>query len=158
MSLLEDLAQICLHQHYKVVTAESCTGGLVAAAITSLAGSSQWFERGYVTYSNEAKHQDLGVPLELIEQYGAVSREVAHAMARGAKEKTPAQLSVAITGIAGPEGGSADKPVGTVWFAWGLADGSIQTERALFTGDRQSVRTQAVNFALANMINLCQKT
>lgn len=153
MSLLEDLAQICLDKHYKVVTAESCTGGLVAAAITSLAGSSQWFERGYVTYSNEAKHQDLGVPLELIEQYGAVSREVAYAMARGAKEKTPAQLSIAITGIAGPEGGSTDKPVGTVWFAWGLADGSIQTERALFTGDRQSVRTQAVNFSLSRLLN-----
>ena len=153
MSLLEDLAQICLDKHYKVVTAESCTGGLVAAAITSLPGSSQWFERGYVTYSNEAKHQDLGVPLELIEKYGAVSREVAYAMASGAKEKAPAQLSLAITGIAGPEGGSADKPVGTVWFAWGLADGSIQTEKVLFTGDRQSVRTQAVNFSLSRLLN-----
>ena len=153
MSLLKDLAQICLDKHYKVVTAESCTGGLVAAAITSLPGSSQWFEGGYVTYSNEAKHQDLGVPLELIEQYGAVSREVAYAMASGAKEKTPAQLSLAITGIAGPEGGSADKPVGTVWFAWGLADGSIQTEKVLFTGDRQSVRTQAVNFSLSRLLN-----
>jgi len=131
MHLVEELARLCLRQQWQLVTAESCTGGMVAAAITNLAGSSQWFERGYVTYSNEAKHQDLGVPLQLIEQHGAVSREVAEAMAAGAKKRTHSDLSLSITGIAGPDGGSVDKPVGTVWFAWGLANGSIESEKDL---------------------------
>lgn len=132
---------------WHLAAAESCTGGLIAAACTSVAGSSDWFERGFVTYSNEAKSELLGVPPALIAQHGAVSEEVARAMAAGALQRAPVQLAVAVTGIAGPGGGSPAKPVGTVWLAWGT-HGAVQAERLQLQGDRSAVRRQTVEQAL----------
>ena len=134
-----------------MATAESCTGGMIAAACTDLAGSSDWFERGFVTYSNAAKIDLLGVPAALIVQHGAVSEQVARAMALGALERSPAQVSVAVTGVAGPAGGSAAKPVGTVWFGWCLK-GLAGTEMIHFAGDRAQVRSQTVRHALAGLL------
>jgi phosphatidylglycerophosphatase A len=131
-----------------MATAESCTGGLVAAACTSLAGSSDWFERGVVTYSNAAKTELLGVPGATIGRYGAVSAEVARAMATGALAHSPAAFAVAITGIAGPGGGSIDKPVGTVWLATTARDGAAQATLLNATGDRDAVRRSSVVHAL----------
>ena len=142
-------------------TAESCTGGLVAAACTDLAGSSAWFDRGFVTYSNAAKHEMLGVPLALIEQHGAVSEAVAGAMALGASTeravlKSQAQVAISITGIAGPSGGSLDKPVGTVCFGWAVA-GVCKTETVLLMGDRASIRAQATHYALSELLRLLKQ-
>jgi nicotinamide-nucleotide amidase len=134
-----------------LATAESCTGGLIAAACTEVSGSSDWFERGFVTYSNAAKTELLGVPAALIEQHGAVSEPVARAMAAGALVHSRAQLSVAVTGVAGPNGGSADKPVGTVWLAW-ATPASVTAERWLFPGDRTAVRQATVVQALAGLL------
>ncbi|MNP04167.1 Nicotinamide-nucleotide amidohydrolase PncC [compost metagenome] len=137
----------------KVTTAESCTGGGIAEAITRIAGSSAWFEAGYVTYSNEQKTAQLGVPSMLFAEVSAVSREVVEAMASGARERSGARFSVAVSGIAGPDGGSAEKPVGTVWLAW--ADGEkLFTERRQFAGDRAAVRQQTVATALAGLLRL----
>ncbi len=136
---------------WRLTAAESCTGGLVCAAITSVAGSSGWFERGFVTYSNAAKTELLGVDAALFPQVGAVSPEVAAAMASGALQRAGANLAVAITGIAGPDGGSADKPVGTVWFGLAQHAGgqtACQTRRMRFDGDRAAVRLQAADYAL----------
>lgn len=149
------LAHALNEQHWMLATAESCTAGLVAAACTDLAGSSQWFERGFVTYSNEAKVQMLGVDAQLIEQYGAVSQEVAHAMAAGALKHSNADVSISVTGIAGPGGGSAQKPVGLVWFGWGLPD-QIVTEHQIFQGNRQQIRAAAKQFALEKLYALVQ--
>jgi len=136
-----------------VTTAESCTGGGIAEAITRVAGSSVWFEAGYVTYSNAQKTAQLGVPGTLFEQVGAVSKEVVHAMATGAAQRAQARFSVAVSGVAGPGGGSPGKPVGTVWLAW--ADGSrIFTERQQFAGDRHAVRQQTVAAALHGLLAL----
>lgn len=132
--------------------AESCTGGWVAKAVTDVPGSSRWFERGFVTYSNEAKQQQLGVDPELIARHGAVSEATVSAMARGAIEHSRAQCSVAVSGVAGPDGGTPDKPVGLVWFAWGLPDGVVVTASERFEGDREAVRRQAVVFALHGLI------
>jgi nicotinamide-nucleotide amidase len=140
----------------RLVTAESCTGGLIAAACTTLAGSSDWFDRGFVTYANAAKTAQLGVPAALITQHGAVSEAVAHAMAAGALAQADAQWSVAVTGIAGPGGGSFDKPVGLVWLAWGSPSG-IETEAHRFDGDRAAVRSQAVGQALAGLWQRLQR-
>lgn len=137
----------------KIATAESCTGGLVAACLTEIAGSSDVFERGFVTYSNEAKSELLGVPSGLIEADGAVSPEVAEAMAEGALRHARADLAVAITGIAGPGGGTASKPVGLVHFACARADGNSTLQRHVFSGDRNAVRLSAVETAL-NMLLL----
>lgn len=134
-----------------LATAESCTGGLIAAACTDLAGSSQWFERGFVSYSNAAKTELLGVPAALIASHGAVSEPVARAMAEGALAHSHAQASVAVTGVAGPTGGSEEKPVGTVCFAWCVA-GQTHSERQLFGGDRAAVRSAAVQHALAGLL------
>ncbi|PZO18304.1 MAG: damage-inducible protein CinA [Burkholderiales bacterium] len=134
-----------------MATAESCTGGLIAGACTDLGGSSEWFERGFVTYSNAAKTELLGVPAELIAQHGAVSEAVARAMAAGALIHSPAQLAVAVTGVAGPTGGSADKPVGTVWFGWATPAGTF-TEHQRFAGDRAAVRAATVRHALAGLL------
>lgn len=135
----------------KLVTAESCTGGWVAMALTAIAGSSDWFERGYVTYSNEAKHEALGVSADTLRRHGAVSEETAREMAAGALARSQGQLALAITGVAGPTGGSAEKPVGTVCFAW--ADGSkIVSETRRFDGDRESVRRQSVVHALQGVL------
>ena len=136
----------------KLVTAESCTGGMIAAACTAVAGSSDWFERGFVTYSNEAKTELLGVPPALIQTHGAVSEQVAQAMAEGALRYSHADLAVAVTGIAGPTGGTPGKPVGTVWLAVALRDAETRTELLQLTGDRAAVRSQSVQRALQSLI------
>jgi nicotinamide-nucleotide amidase len=154
----QTLASMLIARNWKIVLAESCTGGLVCATLTDIAGSSQWFERGYITYSNEAKTECLGVAAELIESFGAVSEQVANAMASGAMKASGANVSVSITGIAGPSGGSAEKPVGTVCFGWAIQSSSTESrvicKTMHFDGDRSSVREQAKNYALAELIAL----
>ena len=134
-----------------LATAESCTGGGIAYAVTEVAGSSAWFERGFVTYSNAAKTELLGVDADLIATHGAVSEPVARAMAEGTVARSRAQLSVAVTGVAGPTGGSADKPVGTVWFGWATPQG-VFTEHQRFDGDRAAVRQATVAHALEGLL------
>jgi len=136
----------------KIATAESCTGGLIAAACTAVAGSSDWFERGFVTYSNEAKTELLGVDAALIAAVGAVSEEVARAMAEGALRHSHAQLSVAVTGIAGPGGATKGKPVGTVWLALARQGAATHSELLALAGDRAAVREQTVQHALARLL------
>ncbi len=134
---------------WMLATAESCTGGLIAAALTHVAGSSDVVERGFVTYSNQAKSDLLGVPAALIAAHGAVSEAVARAMAQGAVARSPADIAISVTGIAGPGGGSADKPVGLVWFGCARRDGRVRAESRIFLGDRAAVRAQAVAFGLS---------
>lgn len=148
-----NLALILQEKGWFMATAESCTGGMIAAACTDLAGSSNWFERGFVTYSNEAKTEMLGVAAELIARHGAVSEEVARAMAHGTLAHSHAQAAVAVTGVAGPAGGSADKPVGTVWFGWATPAGVV-SELRHFDGDRASVRLATVAHALGRLVEL----
>jgi nicotinamide-nucleotide amidase len=136
----------------RVATAESCTGGWVAKCLTDIAGSSQWFERGYVTYSNQAKAQSIGVADSVIDTFGAVSRPTAEQMAAGALHASGADMAVAITGIAGPDGGSADKPVGLVWFALAQRDAAPLAIEQHFAGDRESIRRAAVATALRMLI------
>ena len=149
--IIQDLATQLRRRGWLLATAESCTGGLIAAACTDLAGSSQWFERGFVTYSNAATPELLGVPAALIEAHGAVSEPVARAMATGAVARSHAQVAVAVTGVAGPTGGSADKPVGTVWFGWST-DGVVTTEMRRFAGDRAAVRQATLAHALRGVV------
>ena len=154
--LCRQLADILLKNKLKLVTAESCTGGLISAACTDLAGSSDWFERGFVTYSNAAKIELLGVDAALIETHGAVSDAVARAMAFGAVRHgghNAAQISIAVTGIAGPSGGSAAKPVGTVWLGFSV-QGRLHSEKQCFAGDRATVREQTVTHALQRLLAL----
>ena len=151
------LAEKLQNQGLKLAIAESCTGGLIAAACTALSGSSNWFERGFVTYSNEAKTELLGVDAQQIAAHGAVSEVVARAMAFGAVRHSRAQLSVAVTGVAGPTGGSADKPVGTVWFGFSV-NGQLSSERQRFDGDRAEVRAQTVAHALRRLVQLLDAT
>ena len=151
--LTKTLAQILLSKNWTVSLAESCTGGLVCAALTELAGSSEWFEGGYITYSNEAKTQCLGVPSALIESHGAVSEDVAKAMAEGARSHSGSNVAVSITGIAGPSGGSIEKPVGTVCFGWAIENHTV-VKTMHFAGDRQKIRQQATEFVLAELIAL----
>lgn len=152
-TLIEQIAAQLQQKNWLMTTAESCTGGGVAQWLTSVAGSSLWFDRGFITYSNAAKHEMLDVGEGLLEQYGAVSEQVAVAMVRGALAHSRAQVSLAVTGIAGPGGGSDAKPVGTVWFAWAV---ETQTKTALqrFAGDRQSVRSQSEQFALKGLLDI----
>ncbi|XZG69084.1 CinA family protein [Chitinibacteraceae bacterium HSL-7] len=138
-----------------VATAESCTGGLIAAAITDVAGSSAWFERGWITYANSAKVELLGVPLAFIQDFGAVSEPVVAAMVQGACAASGAAFGIAVSGVAGPDGGSADKPVGTVWFAFATPEG-IVTDRQRFGGDRAAVRAAAVEYALEQLVSLME--
>jgi len=141
--------------HVMLATAESCTGGMIAAALTDIAGSSGWFERGFVTYSNDAKHEMLGVPRELIEQHGAVSEPVAAAMAEGALRRSRAQVSLSVTGVAGPGGGTPAKPVGMVSFGWssGLPGAAAtDVETLVFKGDREQIRVQAAAHALRGLL------
>ncbi|MEG2999642.1 MAG: CinA family protein [Comamonas sp.] len=152
---LPALAQALQARGWMMAAAESCTGGLIVAACTDLPGSSRWLERGFVTYSNAAKTEMLGVPAALITQHGAVSEPVARAMAEGAAERAGVQASVAVTGVAGPDGGSADKPVGTVWFGW-CVQGQVHTARMLFAGDRSAVRQQTRDHALQQLLALVQ--
>ncbi len=151
--LCRSLATALLARGWMMATAESCTGGLIAGACTELSGSSNWFERGFVTYSNQAKTDMLGVDAALIAREGAVSASVARAMVIGALRHAPVQAAVAVTGVAGPTGGSADKPVGTVWFGWNV-NGQVQTEMQRFDGDRAAVRTATVVHALARLLVL----
>jgi nicotinamide-nucleotide amidase len=137
-----------------VSVAESCTGGGLAAAITRIAGSAKWFDRGFVTYSNEAKRELLGVSARTLRNHGAVSEPVAREMARGVLKRSPSALSVSITGIAGPGGGTREKPVGTVWIAWGVREGPLQSRQFLFKGGRVEVRKQTVAMALQGLIDL----
>ncbi|OGT04754.1 MAG: damage-inducible protein CinA [Gallionellales bacterium RIFCSPLOWO2_02_60_31] len=137
-----------------LATAESCTGGGVAYAITDVAGSSAWFERGFITYSNLAKQQMLGVSEATLIQHGAVSEAVVREMVAGALANSAAQLALAVSGIAGPEGGTPDKPVGTVWFAWGIKHGATHAQRHQIDGNRAAVRAQAVRIALQGALDL----
>lgn len=151
------VARACLEHGLTVATAESCTGGWAAQVITHTAGSSAWFERGFVTYANAAKEDMLGVRMITIETFGAVSLETAGEMAGGALAKSNASISLAITGIAGPSGGTAEKPVGTVCFGWCRRDaaggiGLPSCERRIFIGDREAIRRQAVIHALNGII------
>ncbi len=150
VALAADLLQ---KKGWMLATAESCTGGLIAGACTDLAGSSAWFERGIVSYSNAAKVELLGVPEALIATHGAVSEPVARAMAEGVIAHSQAQAAIAVTGVAGPSGGSADKPVGTVWFGWSVG-GRLNSERQLFAGDRAAIRTASVHHALQTLVRL----
>jgi nicotinamide-nucleotide amidase len=150
---ITQLAQALTAQSLMLATAESCTGGLISAACTDLAGSSAWFDRGFVTYSNAAKTESLGVSPELIAAHGAVSEPVVRAMAQGAITNSGAQVSVAVTGVAGPGGGSAEKPVGTVWLAW-CVRGQVWSERMQFAGNRAAVRQATVAHALGQLVAL----
>ena len=136
-----------------LVTAESCTGGWVAQAVTAIAGSSDWFERGFVVYSNAAKEQMLGVSRDTLQRHGAVSEQTARELARGALERSQGTIAVSITGVAGPGGGSAEKPVGLVWFAWATKQG-VRSESRRFAGDREAVRRQSVVRALEGVLEV----
>ncbi|MGB6098832.1 MAG: CinA family protein [Comamonas thiooxydans] len=149
--LVRQLAARLTEKGWMLATAESCTGGMIAAACTDLAGSSQWFERGFVTYSNEAKTEMLGVPAELIAKHGAVSEEVVRAMAEGAIRHSRAQVSIAVTGVAGPGGGSAEKPVGTVWVGWGLGQ-SIYSMPLNLQGSRARIRLETTSHILKTVL------
>jgi len=149
-TLARDIGEMALRQEVVITTAESCTAGGVAYALTAVPGSSAWFEEGFVTYSNQAKIYMLNVKSATLDKYGAVSKEIVLEMADGALTQSDAQLSVAISGIAGPDGGTDDKPVGTVWFAW-VGTSTFQTECHCFEGGRQSVREQAIRQALEGL-------
>ncbi|HDK1592781.1 TPA: nicotinamide-nucleotide amidase [Escherichia coli] len=151
MQLSEQVGQALKARGATVTTAESCTGGWVAKVITDIAGSSAWFERGFVTYSNEAKAQMIGVREETLAQHGAVSEPVVVEMAIGALKAARADYAVSISGIAGPDGGSEEQPVGTVWFAFATARGEGITRRECFSGDRDAVRRQATAYALQTL-------
>jgi nicotinamide-nucleotide amidase len=148
LNLAQSALDACRARGWHVATAESCTGGLVAGALTAIAGSSDVVERGFVTYSNEAKSELLGVPAETIAAHGAVSAETTAAMAEGAVARAPVDLAVSVTGVAGPGGGSAEKPVGLVIFGLARRGRKCRTERHIFAGDRSDVRRAALHFAL----------
>lgn len=155
LRLAERLGRRLLASGLCIVTAESCTGGWIAKAITDVPGSSQWFSDGYVTYSNAGKQRDLRVQARALERHGAVSREVVRQMARGALERTAADVAISVSGVAGPDGGTRAKPVGTVWFCWARRQGrKIRTRTAMrrFSGDREAVRRKSVVFALRGLL------
>lgn len=154
--LAKEVGEYLLTHKLMLVTAESCTGGLIAEMMTAVPGSSAWFDRSFVTYSNAAKIEMLDVPATIIETHGAVSEQTAYAMAEGALIHSHANISIAVTGIAGPGGGTKEKPVGTVWFGWSMENFSTQTKLQLFTGDRLSIRHQAAQFALNQLIVWCR--
>lgn len=151
LDTVRELARALKSRGWMACTAESCTGGAIAAAMTDLAGSSAWFDRGFVTYSNEAKQDMLGVHEGTLARYGAVSRETVHEMAAGALARSRADLSVAVSGIAGPDGGTPEKPVGTVWIAWAGPDG-VEAVCESFAGDRAAVREATVTRALEGLL------
>lgn len=138
----------------KLATVESCTGGGVAQAITDVAGSSAWFECGFITYSNLSKQQMLGVSEATLRQHGAVSEKAVREMVEGAFQHSAAQVALAVSGVAGPEGGTPDKPVGTVWLAWGVRHGAIRAQRYQLNGNRAEVRAQSVHIALQGVVDL----
>ena len=141
----------------KMATAESCTGGLIAKSVTDRAGSSDWFEGGMVTYSNRCKVEWLGVELQLLEQYGAVSEQVASSMVTGLLKRSEAEVALSVTGIAGPGGGSREKPVGTVCFAWGVKSAKPETLTHHLQGDRAQIRLQSATIALSGLVELCKR-
>ncbi len=149
--LATELGQQLIRRRWKVTTAESCTGGGVAQAITAIAGSSQWFEQGFVTYSNKAKEEQLNVSKKLLLEQGAVSGAVVVAMAKGALKRANADIAVAISGVAGPDGGTAEKPVGTVWIAWATRSGKYFSHLHQLSGNRATVRQQAVTESLKGL-------
>ena len=148
----EQLLAVCRDNKIKIATAESCTGGLIAGCLTAVAGSSDVVERGFVTYSNLSKEEMLGVPRSLLETHGAVSEEVVLAMARGALAHSNGDVSISVSGVAGPDGGTAEKPVGTVWIGWGLGEGVAEAQHFLFPGDRDEVRNRSMLAALEGLI------
>lgn len=152
--LLNDLAGILAARRWTLVTAESCTGGWIAKCCTDLAGSSAWFERGFVTYSNQAKQDSLGVTTAALDSDGAVSRAVAEQMVLGARRQAGTTCAISVTGIAGPTGGTADKPVGTVWFGWSVEGQEIRSECVRFDGDRDAIRRQTVGHSLSRLRDL----
>jgi nicotinamide-nucleotide amidase len=147
-----DLGIALTARGWMAATAESCTGGLIAGAITDISGSSGWFERGFVTYSNEAKIELLGVRPDTLSRFGAVSEETARAMVAGALERSRADVAVAVTGVAGPTGGTPEKPVGFVWLAWGVRGGAVEAVSRRFPGNRAAVREATVTVALDGLI------
>ncbi len=155
-TLLRQLASQLTQQQKMLTTAESCTGGGVACTLTAMPGSSVWFERGFVTYSDLAKQEQLGVTAELLARFGAVSEQVAAAMALGALQHSRADFSVATTGIAGPDGGTPAKPVGTVCFGWARRGAAARTARRAFNGDRQQVRERSILTALQGVVDLME--
>ncbi len=157
-ALARHVARALKSKGWMLATAESCTGGMVAQIFTSIAGSSEWFERGFVTYSNLSKRELLNVSTNTLARFGAVSEQTARDMAEGALANSHAQVSVAITGIAGPTGGTPEKPVGTVWFAWAGKDRDTVTASAQFEGDRDAVRHQAAGRALAGLVTFVGET
>jgi len=148
---IDQLAQLLVHLDWQISCAESCTGGWVAKLFTDLAGSSAWFDRGYVTYSNRAKQEMLGVSVDVLDEFGAVSEEVVVQMALGACKQAATKVSLAISGIAGPTGGSKEKPVGLVWFAWCI-NNKVESHSEIFAGDRNAVREQAVGVAIDTLL------
>jgi nicotinamide-nucleotide amidase len=156
-ALAAEAGRALLDSGLTVVTAESCTGGGVASALTDVPGSSRWFERGYVTYSNQAKQDELGVGAGELDRHGAVSAEVVAQMAAGALRRSGAQVAVAISGVAGPDGGTSDKPVGLVWFATARPGVVPRTQRQQFSGNRAAVRQAAVQAALRLIIAAARK-
>ncbi|WP_067707822.1 MULTISPECIES: nicotinamide-nucleotide amidase [unclassified Erwinia] len=149
--LSADIGQRLLSQRATLTTAESCTGGWIAKVLTDIAGSSQWFERGFVTYSNDAKQELVGVTAASLSRFGAVSEEVVREMAEGARDKAHAQYAISVSGIAGPDGGTGEKPVGTVWFGFAAAGKKTEAKRQVFSGDREAVRRQATAWALLRL-------
>ena len=156
MTAVIELADALRARGWKLATAESCTGGLLAAECTSIAGSSDWFERGFVTYSNDAKIESLGVDARLIERHGAVSAEVAQAMAEGALAHSKADIALAVTGIAGPGGATPGKPVGTVWLGWCVRGEAAHAVWLRLAGDRAAIRTESVRAAVAQARGLAE--
>ena len=152
-SLVGEVADRLTAGQLTLATAESCTGGWIAKCCIDRAGSSEWFDRGFVTYSNSAKTDLLDVPADQLEREGAVSEAVARRMAEGARRRAGTDTALAVTGIAGPDGGSPDKPVGTVWFGWSLAGRRCDTEKQVFEGNREAVRRQTVAHALRGLLN-----
>lgn len=156
-SLILLIREIALHlnrKQWQLVTAESCTGGLIASVITEIPGSSVWFERGFVTYSNLSKQEMLSVPEDLLIKFGAVSEEVACAMSLGALRHSAGHIALAVTGIAGPDGGTIDKPVGTVCFGWAYSTSSTQTSTIHYSGTRQEIRFAACHHALDGVLSI----
>jgi nicotinamide-nucleotide amidase len=154
--LAEQVGQALKRQGSMLTTAESCTGGWVSEAITMVPGSSDWFERGFVTYTYISKREMLGVSPDTLEQHGAVSEPTAREMVTGAIAHSHAQVAAAVSGTAGPGGGTPDKPVGTVCFAWGTKDGALESETRHFAGDREAVRKQSVEHALRGILRLLE--
>ena len=154
LKLIQKLARQCLEKNILLVAAESCTGGLLSTLLTREAGSSKWFDRGFVTYSNNSKIDSLGVRGETLENFGAVSQEIANEMAKGALKNSEANLSISITGIAGPEGGSLDKPIGTVFFSIANQEKIILEHKGDFKGSRDKIREESVLFVLNELLNL----